>query len=440
MQVAEFATSREKLTGSDALGLREYLRHVWQSRRIFDDEDPLLAYDDNGDPLLGFTLDRCIKARNYVGFVQWGKLRIEVYPKIFGSPPTPDRYFRHLLWWLSYCRRVRFPFSNLLADEQHITDFPEALITYFARFANQVVSSQPYSRYQEQTEAMTFLRGRLNTAEYVRQSLANGSAHQLVCDYEPFVYNNRLNQIIKYVARQLSQRSKFPETYHALGQVLFILDEVDDVPCTRSHCDGLVLNRFFEDYEVILDMCRFFLSESYLDLSHPDLQQFCFLVPMEYVFEDFLHGFIEQELGDLYEVEYQARGWLTDQKSFQIRNDLILKVKTTGKRLIIDTKYKPRYEYEEERKAGIAQSDMYQMVSYALRRNCDHCLLLYPQRDDAASTGLNHFTVSSEMMPKRRINLWAANISITSRTTDFKQTTNQLKADLTHLITSLMSA
>lgn len=37
------------------------------------------------------------------------------------------------------------------------------------------------------------------------------------------------------------------------------------------------------------------------------------------------------------------------------------------------------YTEKEDKKAGIAQSDIYQMVSYAIKIDVENILLLYPQ-------------------------------------------------------------
>jgi 5-methylcytosine-specific restriction enzyme subunit McrC len=48
-------------------------------------------------------------------------------------------------------------------------------------------------------------------------------------------------------------------------------------------------------------------------------------------------------------------------------------------KVIVDTKYKIRdINFKSDLKRGIAQADLYQMVSYAFRRGCTDVLLVYP--------------------------------------------------------------
>jgi 5-methylcytosine-specific restriction enzyme subunit McrC len=420
--------------GFDVAGLQAYLRTAWDRRLLWDDEE---ATAPKGEPLLSVEYGGYLRAHNYVGLVQWQGLRVEIHPKLFGSaPPDGRRWFGHLLWWLSYCRRVRFPFASVLAELTHVEDFPEAIIAHFARFAYRVLSTQPYSRYQEVTEALPYVRGRLSTGAYVHDSLSRGLPHQLVCEHEPFVYDNRLNRIIKYVARQLSYVCRFGETYQALSRVLFLLDEVSDLPATATDCDGIHLNPLFNDYADVLAMCRFFLSENYIDLTDTIQANYCFLVPMEYVFEDFLRGFLEENFGEEYKIEYQKTGWLTDEQLFQLRHDLFLTHRISGQRLIVDAKYKMRGEEGTDKKAGVAQSDMYQLVSYCLRSNCCQGVLLYPGTDGQAIPAVQQFTISSELMrpEKNDIVLRAASLPVTGTLDDGNKRAAHLKKTIQQLL------
>ncbi len=398
--------------------LDQYLDEVWRSRARFEEagSEEISAKQ----PFLTFGQDlktgkATVKAGKYAGFVQYGDLTIQIIPKLFKAEQASVA-FKHLIWWLSYCRRVRFPFSNLLGNDESIDEFPEAIISYFAQVTHQLVSSLPYSQYEEVTETIPFLRGRLNVQQYLNTSISQGNWHQLVCDYEPFLFNNRLNQIIKYVARKLSHICRSPATLHHLEKLIFILDEVDDLPATVQDCDGLYLNRFYQNYDDCLAMCRFFLANRYLTHPDSDQQHFCFLVPMDYVYEDFITGVIETHLGSLFhKITPQATKWLTEEKIFQIRNDILLTYPDKSK-LVVDTKYKLRDALVTDRKTGVSQTDLYQMISYGLRQNTREVLLLYPVRYNHQPAETQTFTVTSELMANLPINIRAADLTITGET------------------------
>jgi 5-methylcytosine-specific restriction enzyme subunit McrC len=72
-----------------------------------------------------------------------------------------------------------------------------------------------------------------------------------------------------------------------------------------------------------------------------------------------------------------------DPQTFNLQHDILLTNKDTGEQIIIDTKYKPRWDLDNgDSKKGISQSDMYQMVSYAYRRGTDKVLLIHPNTSE----------------------------------------------------------
>jgi 5-methylcytosine-specific restriction enzyme subunit McrC len=110
---------------------------------------------------------------------------------------------------------------------------------------------------------------------------------------------------------------------------------------------------------------------------------------MEYIFEDFIAGFLETHFSDVWKVEYQKSDlYLSDKPTaFNLQHDIFLTRRNDfGKTLIVDAKYKIREKnFADDTKKGISQSDMYQMLSYAYKRGCPEVVLLYPN----TTAGLN---------------------------------------------------
>ena len=412
-----------RLTKNQITGLDQYLNIVWKTRSLFYDEDPEIPLSVK-QPFLEFGYDPnggqvTIKAGKYVGFIQYEGLTIQIIPKLFNEDQA-DLAFRHLLWWMDYSQRVRFPFTDLLTGSEFISNFPEALIRYFARYTHQLVSTFPYHKYEEMTDTMPYLRGRLNTQAYINTSLSRGNWHQLVCDYEPFLFNNRLNQIIKFVARRLTYLCQQKDTHRDLDKIVFLLDEVDDLPYTAQDCDTVLVSRFFQEYEHCLDMCRFFLTDQYLNRKDDQQRHFCFLVPMDLIYEDFITGVVKTHLENRFKVESQAVDYLattqpTGNKVFKIKNDLLLtnKASTSKAVTVVDTKYKIRSHNPSDKKAGISQPDLYQMVSYGLRRNSQDVLLLYPVANGQIPESTQEFTVTSVLMANQPIHIRAVDLIVT---------------------------
>jgi 5-methylcytosine-specific restriction enzyme subunit McrC len=128
---------------------------------------------------------------------------------------------------------------------------------------------------------------------------------------------------------------------------------------------------------------------------------------MEYIFEDFVFGFLSEKWLSV-SFNSQSTCYLAlnhGDQVFQIRNDIYIEDK-----LIIDTKYKIR-DKKDELKEGVSQSDLYQMISYALRRNCTDVLLLYPFMKTAMNTP-GQFKIPSQMLVKQ-LNVLVKSLDIT---------------------------
>jgi 5-methylcytosine-specific restriction enzyme subunit McrC len=414
--------------------LEHYLNAVWQNRHTLNNElDQEVLEQAKQQQFVSLLRGNVIKAGQYVGFLQYKQLNLCIYPKLFGELDKDNitLFYRHLLYWLSFCRRINFPFNHVAAESLIGNDFPEALIHLFAKRTLTLLQQYPYHQFEVIEEKLSQVKGRLLTQRYMNESVVKGNFHQLICEHEPLRFDNMLNRVIKFVTRQLIQRSKFKETWYYLEQILFVLEDVEDRQVTIVDCDRIKLNPMFTDYKECLEMCRFFLNNEHIQRLVGINNQFCFLLPMNYVFEDFICGFIENKFKDRYRTTYQSSNWLTDQRVFRMMNDIVLKDEKGDLLLIVDTKYKLR-QRDNDAKKGISQSDLYQMLAYAIRQNCKKVLLLYPLSHGLAERPeVDVFTISSQMF-NEPISIMAADIQICSM--DTKRLDDIVYEQLDHFI------
>ena len=394
--------SREKL--------ERHLQHIWHQHLK---QKGLLLEDDLIPIRQGFlSFDgHMARARNYVGFIQVEDDYIEIYPKVFkGQDISKDEMLRHLFYWFDYCRKWRFPFSNVQLDSLDNIDLPELIINLIANKIFEVISTSPISLYEDVEEALLMPRGSINFSRYIQNSLSNGNFHVLECDYEPLLYDNRLNKVIKYVSRILIGKSKVLETRRKLDDILFILDDVEDCFCNSSMLSRININSFFSDYHTVLSLCKLVLDQQLYNNQYSEQDHWSLLLPMEYIFEDFIAGFLERHFSVEWEVHYQKSDlYLTDEGVFQMQHDIFLTAKEDSSvKIIIDTKYKVRNDLMIDQKKGVSQADLYQMTSYAYRRGCNNVLLLYPNQTEVCSD-IDSFTISS-FDKHQQIKVYAADV------------------------------
>jgi 5-methylcytosine-specific restriction enzyme subunit McrC len=127
------------LTISGRKTLQLYLEEVWQQYKPNDEEvEPITEDASTSKSYQGFlTFDGDnARARNYIGFIQSDNFHLEVYPKVFKKHGLEDDniklFLRHIFYWFDYCRRWKFPFTNVNLDACDYENLPELLINLMA--------------------------------------------------------------------------------------------------------------------------------------------------------------------------------------------------------------------------------------------------------------------------------------------------------------------
>jgi len=339
----------------DRKGLEMYLFSIWQQYKDlwpkFADDSVVVSNKDY-QPFISFD-GNLAKANNYVGFINYEGLTIEIYPKVFQFMPALDKELmhNHLFFWFSYCKKIKFPFNQSFLENCNIESLPELIIYLISRQMHETISTQPFMAYEELEETLWFPKGRINFNRYTN-SLAHGKNHLIDCDHQPFIFDNSLNRIIKYCARLLKSQTKLYTNQQLLNEVLFILDEVEDTVQTINQLIHLNIPSLFVGYEEVVQSCRMILENQIYSYSQFEMKNWSLFFPMEFIFEDFISGFIQTNFNKEYFIEPQKSELYLHQspKTFNLQHDILLTHKITKDQIIIDTKYKPRWgigDYDE---------------------------------------------------------------------------------------------
>lgn len=400
-------------------GLEGFLDEIWNSR------EKNSFYSENGNDkiesqrfLQFIHKTNELKSNKYVGVIHYEGEKINLLPKIFYdgdkdySENEINQIQNHILWWLSYCRKIKFPnYQAALGSTK--SDFFEVLIYLFSKYTRELLSSSIYQQYEEVNRELSFIKGRLNTNEYINQNLSTGKWHKLNCTYDAFVFDNEFNRIIKYVTTLLFNVTGYQDNKKNLREILFILDEVSDERATAEQCARISFNPMFGEFETVRDYCQLFLTNCVSFDYKNDLKLFAFLLPMEYVFEDFIFGFIDKELEEVTAKAQRSDTYFDEDKTFNLKPDLWLK--TEEKSLIADTKYKIVYSDEKDPKKGISQNDLYQMLAYAVRFKVDEIILFYPNTLKQAQEDNTELTIKDALAQDKEISVNAFQLPIINR-------------------------
>lgn len=399
--------------------LEGFLDEVWNRR----EKNSFYSEKDNGkiesQRFLQFIhKSNELKSNKYVGVIHYEGNKINLLPKIFFdsekeySTNEVNQIQNHILWWLSYCRKIKFPnYKASLGSAK--SDFFEVLIYLFSKYTRELLNSSIYQQYEEVNRELSFIKGRLNTNEYINENLSKGKWHKLNCTYDAFVFDNEFNRIIKYVVTLLFNVTSDQDNKKNLREILFVLDEVSDKIATAEQCSRISFNPMFGEFETVRDYCQLFLANCISFNYKNDLKLFAFLLPMEYVFEDFIFGFIDKELDKVTSKSQRSDIYLDEGKTFNLKPDLWLK--TDHKSLIADTKYKIVYSDEKDPKKGISQNDLYQMLAYAIRFEVDEIILFYPNTIKQRQEEATELTIKDTLAGGKEIFIKAYQLPIINR-------------------------
>ncbi len=355
--------------------LEAFLNDVWKKSNLSRDSD---NYTSKTQQFISFEADNHIKSRNYVGIISYNNEKIYLLPKVFYDKNRGDTSYKirdisdHILWWLSYSKSFKFRGTRSMLGGRY-NNFFEVLIYLFAKETKEVFQNQLYLNYNETSEELSYVKGRIDMPAYIKNNLARARWHKIYCIHEPFTLDNKFNQIVKYVAKNLYHTSEDSDNKKLLTDILDILHDVSDTYPTAEDCRRIHFNIYHEALESVRDYCQLFLDNSISSLYNENFKVFAFLLPMERIFEEFLRGFIEEKLKGIIKIE-SSNGviHIDKNKKYPITPDMILL--HNEKRILADAKYKLLEEGEKP-----PRSDIYQIISYATRLGIKNSVLLFPK-------------------------------------------------------------
>ena len=307
------------------------------------------------------------------------------------------------------------------------SDLLEIMVHMFSAYALEVLSLNSFHYYNADEELSVSVRGRIDFGNYVDR-YARGNKHILPCAFNSFQFDNQFNRIVKYVASLLKNFTNSKSTRRNLEDVLFILDEVEFTPVNITDCDKVSLNPLYPELKSLLDSCRLFLSSLSVFRWKDEYDFFALLIPSEKLFENFIFNQIRGiPLTDVEEVirsSSAGRTFLVRQmpdrsEKFRMINDIIIRFKDKSS-IIIDAKYKhlsakaegDSNDEETVSSYKVHQSDIYQMISYAVGSRVSDIGLVYPNYIDEDEINELHFEVDDVLAGERTIRIYPYNVSI----------------------------
>lgn len=351
---------------------------------------------------------KTLHAGHHVGVVYLRNQVVQILPKIHRShgPTAPiAEASRNLLYLLSYTEELPIREYNTVHLAERGSDWFELLTYLFASHLTAEWQRGPFKHYQQLDDNLPLLKGQWRIGEQLRRP---DRRHHFAVRYDEFTVDNQLNQIFRFVVESLCKLTRNPDNQRRLAHLRQLMAGVSLLPTiTVAAADQSLINRLNRRYAPLLNLARLFLAHSAVQWQHGRLESYAFVFDMNRLFEAFVTGFIQRHrhailpptLADaaLHLQSGPTSHHLATTHSaghthqvFRLEPDLLL-YHGAHTLLLLDVKYKVLDS--RDRRLGISQADLYQMVAYAERYATQRVLLVYPQTADMDFPVYRHFAL-----------------------------------------------
>ncbi len=335
--------------------------------------------------------NRHLHARQVVGVLAGQGCSLEILPKIEPGDGESDASVRaRLVHMLDVALDLDISHGETAAMARQDHTLLDILIRIFAdRLLAEARRGLP-RRYNACEDDLPALRGRLDV---MRQFTINAiRPDRLSCRFDSLEADTPLMRVMKACTVMLHRHARHYETQRRLAELRFLMADVPDMAVKNLPWNRVVIDRSNRRWRSLLAMARLFLRREWQTTHHQDTAAdgITLLFPMNDLFEAYVAAGLRKAMREP-GIEVVAQGgleyclghWREGEDCrpslFQTKPDILLRERSSGRvRAIIDTKWKKLSADPFDRKRGVKQSDVYQLMAYARIYRCDRLMLLYP--------------------------------------------------------------
>ena len=333
-----------------------------------------------------------IRARNWVGEITVNDLTIRILPKIISISEsknlierqekiknTSGKIVNALVKMLEIAWDVPIRDVDLSTLEQHRDSLFEAFLTIYSIKLLAELREGLYREYVRRSDDLGYVKGQIDFPRYANQW---DRRHVVPCNYHERSADNLINRALKYAAHLGSMYSSSSDNFKRLKIAESILDMISLTPVSPQEIEGITFHRLNERFKPLVNMAYLLIAYMSFKFTYGGRKVFTFLIPMERVFEAFIANAIKKyvlpkccsDVRIKIQSEIESK-YILEGHKFRMQPDIMLE--KGDERYIIDTKYK--LLNPEDRRVGVSQSDVYQMLAYTLSYKSKKTMLLYPE-------------------------------------------------------------
>ena len=318
------------------------------------------------------TADRNLKAGQVVGVLAVPGRTVEILPKIDDEDNGAVR--AALVRMLAVALDLRIADADLAALDTQRNDLLELLVRLFAEWLLAAVRRGLPRRYVAREEDLRLLRGKLDVTRQITHLAARPD--RLACRFDELSEDTPLNRVLKAAVSRLARLARTAANARLLAELAARFEFVGDSPDPLR--EPVRLDRTNAAFHDLHRLARLFLEGDWQSTASGRAAGFTLLFPMNVLFETFVGRCLQRALAPV-RVDLQASGrhaltGADGQSLFALRPDAVIE-KAKGA-VVLDAKWKELHL--GEKKLGVAQSDIYQMLAYAEAWDAKRLVLVYP--------------------------------------------------------------
>lgn len=316
---------------------------------------------------------RNVRFQNYVGFIQVGKLGIEILPKVDrASVADPARWHRVLLDMLRVAGNIKIDTPDRASLNVQHRSLLELLVKRLLRLCADLLRQGLAKGYRTVEENRSQFRGRLLVSEHLRRNLVRQD--KFFVAHSVYDYAIPANLVLHEALLVLARVALGAELSREVSRLRSMFPDVPRWSVTSERLDNIHLTRATARYREALTIARLLMMNLGPQLSSGREPLLAMLFDMNKLWESYVAAIARKVSVDGVTVRTQdSRAFWKPAKGNRrmIRPDITVR---RGKQteLVIDTKWKmPR-----DGKPSIA--DLRQMFAYNELFESPRAMLLYP--------------------------------------------------------------
>ncbi|WP_197334127.1 McrC family protein [Ralstonia syzygii] len=328
-----------------------------------------------------------MKLSQYCGIVRLRTCLVEILPKVgMDDLRTPDELGRARSALLAMLHRARgITMTHLASAPQQAVRAPllDVFIESFLHSALAVARQGLLSRYVEHVDDVSVARGRLHTNEHIKHNFYR--PHVLRCAYDEFTADNAYNRAIRAALDACRGWISSAPIQRLWFEALALFSSVTPARMSAAAVKRLRSDRITRRYEPVLHWCAWLLAMLSPALASGVHHAPALLFDMNKLFEAHVsaleamaapHSRILIRQGPM---EPLAR--VGNRDAFTLRPDITVwhanaNGEVTGIDRVLDVKWKRLNPLEGN--WGVSESDIYQLLAYAVHYQCTQFELVYP--------------------------------------------------------------